>query len=122
VNPVDRLKELPQIARPKVPEVSTKSFRYDAILKDYETILRLDPNFIFAYYNMAEIYSLEKDYRAAIDSYTKALKIEPQFAEAYFNRGLSRLSIGETAVGLDDLRKAGELGIVESYSIIKRMQ
>ncbi|HBF96085.1 MAG TPA: hypothetical protein DDW66_07340, partial [Porphyromonadaceae bacterium] len=79
-------------------------------------------NFIFAYYNMAEIYSLEKDYRAAIDSYTKALKIEPQFAEAYFNRGLSRLSIGETAVGLDDLRKAGELGIVESYSIIKRMQ
>jgi tetratricopeptide (TPR) repeat protein len=122
VNPGDRLKELPQIARAKVPEVSTKSFRYDAILKDYETILRLDPNFIFAYYNMAEIYSLEKDYRAAIDSYTKALKIEPQFAEAYFNRGLSRLSIGETAVGLDDLRKAGELGIVESYSIIKRMQ
>lgn len=122
VNPIDRLKELPQIARPKVPEVSTKSFRYDAILKDYETILRLDPNFIFAYYNMAEIYSLEKDYRAAIDSYTQAIKIEPQFAEAYFNRGLSRLSIGETAVGLDDLRKAGELGVVESYSIIKRMQ
>ncbi|MEA5062636.1 MAG: tetratricopeptide repeat protein, partial [Petrimonas sp.] len=122
VSPADRLKELPGIARAKIPEVSTKSFRYDAILKDYETVLRLDPDFIFAYYNMAEIYSLEKDYRAAIDSYSKALKLEPQFAEAYFNRGLSRLSIGETALGLDDLRKAGELGIVESYSIIKRMQ
>lgn len=122
VNPADRLKDLPQIAKTKIPEVSTKSFKYDAILKDYETILRLDPNFIFAYYNMAEIYSLEKDYRAAIDSYSKAIKIEPQFAEAYFNRGLSRLSIGETAIGLDDLRKAGELGVVESYSIIKRMQ
>ncbi|MGI6046921.1 MAG: tetratricopeptide repeat protein [Petrimonas sp.] len=122
VNPADRLKELPQIAKTKIPEVSTKSFKYDAILKDYEMILRLDPNFIFAYYNMAEIYSLEKDYRAAIDSYSKAIKIEPQFAEAYFNRGLSKLSIGETASGLDDLRKAGELGVVESYSIIKRMQ
>jgi tetratricopeptide (TPR) repeat protein len=122
VNPADRLNELPQVPRAKVPEISTKSFRYDAILKDYETVLRLDPNFIFAYYNMAEIYSLEKDYRAAIDSYTKALKIEPQFAEAYFNRGLSRLSIGDTAAGLDDLRKAGELGVVQSYSIIKRMQ
>ena len=121
-NPADRLKELPQIAKTKIPEVSTKSFKYDAILKDYEMILRLDPNFIFAYYNMAEIYSLEKDYRAAIDSYSKAIKIEPQFAEAYFNRGLSKLSIGETASGLDDLRKAGELGVVESYSIIKRMQ
>jgi tetratricopeptide (TPR) repeat protein len=122
VNPADRLNELPQVPRAKVPEISTKSFRYDAILKDYETVLRLDPNFIFAYYNMAEIYSLEKDYRAAIDSYTKALKIEPQFAEAYFNRGLSRLSIGDTAAGLDDLRKSGELGVVQSYSIIKRMQ
>jgi len=35
---------------------------------------------------------------------------------------LARLSIGETRQGLDDLRKAGELGIVQSYSIIKRMQ
>ena len=122
INPADRLKDLPQIAKTKIPEVSTKSFKYDTILKDYETILRIDPNFIFAYYNMAEIYSLEKDYRAAIDSYSKAIKIEPQFAEAYFNRGLSKLSIGETASGLDDLRKAGELGVVESYSIIKRMQ
>jgi hypothetical protein len=48
--------------------------------------------------------------------------LEPQFAEAYFNRGIAKLSIGETVSGLDDLRKAGELGVVQSYSIIKRMQ
>lgn len=118
----DKLPEMPAIAKAKLPEISTKSFRYDDILKDYEAVLRIDPEFIFAYYNMAEIYSLEKDYRAAIDTYSKAIKIEPQFAEAYFNRGLSKLSIGETASGLDDLRKAGELGVVEAYSIIKRMQ
>ncbi|MDD3969462.1 MAG: tetratricopeptide repeat protein, partial [Proteiniphilum sp.] len=68
------------------------------------------------------IFTLEKDYRAAIADYTKAIELEPQFAEAYFNRGISRLSIGETGAGLDDLRKAGELGIIQSYSIIKRMQ
>lgn len=106
----------------KLPEVSKRSFQNDEILKLYETVLKLDPDFIFAYYNMAEIFSNEKDYRAAIDSYSKAIKIEPQFAEAYFNRGISKLTIGEKASGLDDLRKAGELGIVESYSIIKRMQ
>ncbi len=106
----------------KLPEISTKSFRHDAILRDYETVLRLEPDFFYAHYNMGEIFRMEKDYRAAIDSYNKAIKIEPQFAEAFFNRGLAKLSIGESASGLDDLRKAGELGVVESYSIIKRMQ
>jgi len=106
----------------KLPEISTKTIEYEEILKEYEEIIRLNPEFIYAYYNRAEIFSLEKDYRAAIADYTKAIELEPQFAEAYFNRGISRLSIGESASGLDDLRKAGELGIVQSYSIIKRMQ
>ncbi|MBK5195878.1 MAG: tetratricopeptide repeat protein [Proteiniphilum sp.] len=118
--------DLPELAnipgKLKLPEISTKSIEYEEILKEYEEIIRLNPEFIYAYYNRAEIFSLEKDYRAAIADYTKAIELEPQFAEAYFNRGISRLSIGETAPGLDDLRKAGELGIVQSYSIIKRMQ
>ena len=118
----ESLSNTKQPSKIKLPEVSVRSFRNDEILKLYEQVLRLDPDFIFAHYNMAEIFSNEKDYRAAIDSYSKAIKIEPQFAEAYFNRGISCLSIGETAAGLDDLRKAGELGIVEAYSIIKRMQ
>ena len=117
------LPELKNIAAPaKLPEISTKSIEYEDILKEYGEILRINPGFFYAYYNRAEIFSLEKDYRAAIADYTKAIELEPQFAEAYFNRGISRLSIGETAQGLDDLRKAGELGIVQSYSIIKRMQ
>jgi tetratricopeptide (TPR) repeat protein len=117
------LPELGNIAgKPRLPDISTKSIDYEEILKEYEAILRINPDFIYAYYNRAEIFSLEKDYRAAIADYSKAIELEPQFAEAYFNRGISRLAIGETAMGLDDLRKAGELGIVQSYSIIKRMQ
>jgi tetratricopeptide (TPR) repeat protein len=118
--------DLPELAnipgKIKLPEISTKSIEYDEILKEYEEIIRLNPEFIYAYYNRAEIFSMEKDYRAAIADYTKAIELEPQFAEAYFNRAISRLSIGETVQGLDDLRKAGELGIVQSYSIIKRMK
>ena len=117
---LDILKELPGTMRR--PELSLESVEYDAILKEYNAIIEDAPNFIYAYYNRAEIYILEKDYRAAITDYTKAINLEPRFAEAYFNRGISRLSIGETRDGLDDLRKAGELGIVQSYSIIKRMQ
>lgn len=107
---------------PKLPEVSKRKIEYDAILKDYERILEMNPDFYYAYYNRAEILSIEKDFRAAINDYTEALKREPNMAEAYFNRGLAKLSIGESVSGLDDLRKAGELGVVEAYSIIKRMQ
>ena len=106
----------------KAPDLSKKVLEYDVILKDYERVLNLDADFIYAYYNRAEILSIQKDYRGAISDYSEAIKREPQFAEALFNRGLSYLSIGETAIGLDDLRKAGELGVVEAYSIIKRMQ
>ena len=105
-----------------VPEVSLKTLEYDVILKDYEKVISLEPTFIYAYYNRAEILSIQKDYRGAISDYSEAIKLEPQFAEAYFNRGLAKLAVGETVSGLDDLRKAGELGVVESYSIIKRMQ
>ena len=42
-------------------------------------------------------------------------------AEAYFNRGLARLSQGDANRGIADLSKAGELGIINAYSIIKRM-
>ena len=119
--PVGREKALPD-GKSVVPEVSKKTLEYDAVLKDYERVINLNPDFIYAYYNRAEILSIQKDYRGAISDYTEAIKLEPQFAEAYFNRGLARLAVGETVSGLDDLRKAGELGVVESYSIIKRMQ
>ncbi len=105
-----------------MPEISVKSKRYDEVKKDYDIIIELNSADFYAYYNRAEIFFIEKDYRAAIADYNKAIELQPDFAEAFFNRGISRLSIGETASGLDDLRKAGELGIVQSYSIIKRMQ
>jgi len=82
---LDILKELPGTMRR--PELSLESVEYDAILKEYNAIIEDAPNFIYAYYNRAEIYILEKDYRAAITDYTKAINLEPRFAEAYFNRG-----------------------------------
>ncbi len=78
------LNELSNIAgKPRLPEISTRSIDYEEILKEYEKIIRINPDFIYAYYNRAEIFSLEKDYRAAIADYSKAIELEPQFAEAY---------------------------------------
>jgi lipoprotein NlpI len=48
------------------------------------------------------------------------IREDREFAEAYFNRGLLYIYTGQKALANADLSKAGELGIVEAYNIIKR--
>jgi hypothetical protein len=52
--------------------------------------------------------------------YDKAIELSPSFADAYFNRGLTHIFLGNNRQGISDLSKAGELGIVSAYNIIKR--
>lgn len=61
-----------------------------------------------------------KDYRAALVDYDKAISLNKDFAEAYYNRGLTHLFLGNNKQGIADLSKAGELGIVSAYNVIKR--
>ena len=56
-----------------------------------------------------------------VADYNEAIRRDPEFAEAYFNRGLAWLAQGDANRGIADLSKAGELGIYNAYSIIKRM-
>jgi tetratricopeptide (TPR) repeat protein len=100
---------------------NNKVFNYDQIIQDYNKVIQLDPNFVYAYYNRANIWGYQKNYREAVADYTEAINRNPEFAEAYYNRGLTRLSLGDTSKGIADLSKAGELGIIEAYSIIKKM-
>jgi tetratricopeptide (TPR) repeat protein len=98
-----------------------RNYEMDLILRDYETVIQLNPDFVYAYFNRGNLYYLQKDFRSAITNYNEAIKRNPDFAEAYFNRGLTYLYLGETNRGIEDLSKAGELGMVDAYSIIKKM-
>ena len=98
-----------------------RSNDYELILRDYDIVIQQNPDFVYAYYNRGNIRCTLRDYRAAITDYNEAILRDPDFAEAYFNRGLSRLSLGDVERGITDLSKAGELGIMNAYSIIKRM-
>lgn len=100
--------------------VSSK-LEYETIIDNYNKVIELAPDFASAYYNRAEIKAMENDFRGAILDYNEAIRNDPDFAEAYYNRGLSRLYIKDNNKGIDDLRKAGELGITGAYSIIKRL-
>ena len=95
---------------------------YELMHRDYDQVLRLQPDFSFALYNKANILCAQREYKDAINYYTKAIAIDRDFAEAYFNRGLTYIYTGENEKGLADLSKAGELGIYQAYNLITRFK
>lgn len=95
---------------------------YGAIMSDYEAVIRLAPDFVYAWYNRGNIRCLQRDYRNALLDFTKAIDINPEFAYAWFNRGVTHLLLGNRAQGLSDLRMAGQLGMYKAYNLIKRFE
>ena len=90
-------------------------------LSDFDAVLNLNPRVVYAWFNKGNIYFEILDYTSAINAYSEAIKTDQDFGEAYFNRGLAYLSAGNKAQAFSDLSKAGELGVVPSYNILKRM-
>ncbi len=104
---------------------------FEIMLRDYDQVIRLQPDFSFAYYNKANILCTQREWKTAIDTYTRAIEVDPDFAEAYFNRGLTYIYISGNADanadedlqrGLADLSRAGELGIYQAYNLITRFR
>ncbi len=90
-------------------------------ISDYDNALSLNPRLVYAWFNKGNIYYGAGDFTSAIQCYSDALKIDPEFGEAYFNRGLSYLRAGNRNQAFADLSRAGELGVLPSYNILKRM-
>lgn len=95
--------------------------RYSEIIKDLDKLLELSPKMVYALFNKGNIYLMMQDNTSALSCYNKAIEIKPDFAEAYYNRGLVYLRLGNKEKGVADLSKAGELGILPSYNVLKRM-
>ena len=92
------------------------------ILSDYDKVLQLNPGLIYAWYNKGNIMLSIGDLTSALQCYSEAIRISPTFGQAYYNRGLVYLQLGNKASGVADLSKAGELGVLPSYNVLKRMQ
>ena len=91
------------------------------MMTDLDEVIKLSPKNMYAYFNKGNVYLLQGDYTSAISCYSTAIELKPDFAEAYYNRGLMYLRLGNKNLGISDLSKAGELGVLPSYNVIKRM-
>ena len=93
---------------------------YEEILNDYNRVLELDPDFFYAYFNRGYVKCIMGDYWGSVSDYEKALEYEPVFSEAFYNKGLILIYLNLKTVGCESMSKAGELGIQESYHVMKR--
>lgn len=99
-----------------------QNIEYELIIADLNKAIELSPRFGYAYYNRANIQFALDNVNAAIDDYTEAIKLQPDMADAYFNRGLAYIKAGNEKAGRDDLSKAGEMGVMAAYNILKRIE
>ncbi len=92
-----------------------------AIRDDIQRVIELSPRMALAHYNLGNLMVETGDLTSALTAYGKAIELKPDLGEAYYNRGYVYFRLGNKESGIADLSKAGELGIVPSYNLLKRM-
>ena len=102
-------------------EVTDRQMDIRAVISDLDKAIELSPRMAFAYYNKGNVLAELGDFTSALMAYNKAIEIKADFGEAYYNRGYVYLQLGDHEKGVSNLSKAGELGVVPSYNLIKRM-
>lgn len=90
-------------------------------LADLDTVTKLSPDLAIAHYNKGVIYAANGDFTSALSALNRAIELKPEMGEAYYNRGYVYFRLGNARAGAADLSHAGQLGIVPSYSLLKRM-
>lgn len=93
----------------------------DDILDDLAHLIDLSPRMAEAWYNKAVIHIAAEDYTSALAALNKAIELKPEMGEAWYNRGFIYLKLGNERLGVADLSRAGQLGIVPAYNLIKRI-
>ncbi len=99
-----------------------KKAKMQQMLDDIDMVIKLSPDMGIAYYNKGVMLAeLKNDPSGAIAAFDKAISLERDLGEAYYNRGYVNFKVGNKQKGATDIRKAGELGVVAAYNLLKRM-
>lgn len=98
------------------------SVRLQMVLADINKAIELSPRTSVAWFNKGNLLFEIGDYTSALSAYTRAIELQPDMGEAFYNRGYVYLKLGNQELGMADLSKSGELGIVSAYNLLKRLK
>ena len=92
---------------------------YYGAINDYTKAIEFNENNLEAYYKRGQAKQQLEAYQDAINDCTKIIEKDPKNVDAYFLRGVLRLEYGQRTQGCLDLSKAGELGDLKAYEMIR---
>jgi tetratricopeptide (TPR) repeat protein len=96
-----------------------ESGELEKAIADYNSILKIDPAYSDAYYNLGYIeVNYRKNYQKAIEFFSKALERNQYYAEAFYNRGYCYEMTGNKQKARQDYLSA--LAIDNDYSLPKK--
>lgn len=107
-------------AKTRVSDRVEKTYDYSEAIEDLLEAERIEGDVAYIHFNLANLYTLSSQMVKALEYYEKAISEYPMMGEAFFNRALVLIFIKDTEKGCIDLSRAGELGIKDAYSVIKK--
>ena len=81
----------------------------DRAISEFQTALRLKPNYAEAHYNLGLAYKLQGQLDRAIPEYQAALRLKPDYAEAHNNLGIEYASQGQLDRAISEYQAALQL-------------
>ena len=106
--------------RARVKDQVSRQYDYSDAIRDMRAAAETVPDLPYVYYNLGNLYCLSSEHINSIENYTKAIALYPYMGDAYFNRGLVLIYLKDKEKGCIDLSRAGELGVQDAYSVIKK--
>lgn len=106
--------------RARVRDQVSQIYDYSSAIADMKNALETVGDIPFIHFNLGNLYCLSAEHISSIDSYTEAIRLFPYMGDAYYNRGLVLIYLKDKEKGCIDLSRAGELGVAEAYSVIKK--
>ena len=106
--------------RARVKDQVVRQYDYSDAIGDMKKAIEKVPDIPYMYYNLGNLYCLSAEHISSIENYTRAIELYPYMGDAYFNRGLVLIYLKDKEKGCIDLSRAGELGVQDAYSVIKK--
>lgn len=85
-------------------------------ITDFTRAIEINPS-SEAYYNRGRNRAAVEDHEGAIKDFTKTIELNPVHIGSYFDRGLSKLVLGETESGRQDLKQARMMGKQQMFGV-----
>ena len=106
--------------RARVKDQVSRTYDYSEAVADMEKAVEIAGDISYIRFNLGNLKCLSSDFVEAIAEYTEAIRLYPYMGDAFFNRGLVLIYLKDKEKGCIDLSHAGELGVEEAYSVIKK--